>query len=109
MAVTDHSKALEIFKCDSERLGLADNYLFATSFERYQTQVDILQRLKHELDESEATVKREYVKGAASEYANPLLSEIYKASAAADRTCSLLAKLKAAAEANADNSEDDEL
>lgn len=99
------------FKEDMTRLKLDEDMLFRTALERYIVQVDVLKRLKAEIDEQAATVEREYIKGAASVYVNPLISEFNKTANAANQTCSLLAKLRAEAEKRAETTllDDEEL
>lgn len=105
----DHRQQLEIFKAEAERLGLMNNFLFASTLSRYATQVVILQRLQEEIVESTATVERSYVRGEKNTYSNPLFQEFNRTASAANQTCSLLAKLRAEAEKRADEFDDDEL
>ena len=100
--IDEYQQQAAQFEKDAARLGLDNDFLFKTALERYTVQVQVLQRLKSEIDQQAATVKREYVRGSASTYANPLISEFNKTASAANQTCSLLAKLKAEAEKRLD-------
>lgn len=106
--MNDHALQLARFELEAKELGLAEDFLFQTALARYRAQVDMLQRLKEELDQSPATVEREYTKGSPSIYANPLIKEFNSASSAANQTCNLLYRLKAdAASAETWEEEDD--
>lgn len=100
--IDEYQQQAAQFAKDAAQLGLDSDFLFKTALERYTVQVQMLQRLKGEIDRQDATVKREYVRGSASTYVNPLISEFNKTASAANQTCNLLAKLKAEAEKKAD-------
>lgn len=97
-------KAAEILK-DAERMGLGDNFMFQTTFARYQTQLKILEDLEKAIEEYGATVTKEYVKGRENLVSNPAITEYNRTSTAANGTvATLLNILKSAkpAEAEAD-------
>lgn len=75
---------------DAERLGLSDNYLFQTTFKRYQTQLRILDDLETAIDEYGATVKKTYVKDRENLMANPAITEYNRTSTAANGTVATL-------------------
>lgn len=100
--IDEYQRQANKFSEDMARLGLDEDMLFKTALDRYIVQVEVLQRLKAEIDKQTATVEREYVKGAASVYVNPLISEFNKTASAANQTCSLLAKLRTEAEKRAE-------
>jgi hypothetical protein len=103
-AATLRRKANEILK-DAERLGLGDNFMFQTTFKRYQTQLKILEDLEKAIDEYGATVTKEYVKGRENLVSNPAITEFNRTSTAANGTVATLINiLKSAkpAEAEAD-------
>lgn len=79
----------EILK-DAERLGISDNFLFQTTFKRYQTQLKILDDLEEAIEEYGATVTKEYVKGRQNLTANPAITEYNKTSTAANGTVATL-------------------
>jgi hypothetical protein len=103
-AATLRRKANEILK-DAERLGLGDNFMFQTTFARYQTQLKILEDLEKAIEEYGATVTKEYVKGRENLVSNPAITEFNRTSTAANGTVATLINiLKSAkpAEAEAD-------
>lgn len=75
---------------DAERLGISDNYLFQTTFKRYQTQLRILDDLEKAIDEYGATVTKEYVKDRKNLTANPAITEYNRTSTAANGTVATL-------------------
>lgn len=83
------NQAEQILK-DAERLGISDNYLFQTTFKRYQTQIRILDDLEKAIDEHGATVTKEYVKGAKNLMSNPAITEYNRTSTAANGTVATL-------------------
>lgn len=70
--------------------GVQSNFFFVTTFKRYQVQMRILSELEREINESGATVQKEYVKGRKNLYTNPAISEYNKTSTAANSTVSTL-------------------
>lgn len=102
--VMDFRQRADDFAQDAERLGLKDDFLFGSTLERYVVQVEILHRLKKELEAAAPTVEKRYG-GADNLYANPLWGEFNKTASAANQTCGLLAKLIAAAEKRAADSD----
>ena len=87
---TDFSKKAEQILKDAERLGLSDNYLFETTFKRYQTQLRILDDLEKAIDEYGATVKKTYVRDRENLMANPAITEYNRTSTAANGTVATL-------------------
>ena len=83
------SQADKILK-DAERLGISDNFLFQTTFKRYQTQLRILDDLEQAIDEYGATVKKTYVKDRENLMANPAITEYNRTSTAANGTVATL-------------------
>ena len=88
-AATLRRRASEILK-DAERLGLSDNFLFQTTFSRYQTQLSILEDLEEAIKEYGATVTKEYVKGRENLVSNPAITEFNRTSTAANGTVATL-------------------
>ena len=74
----------------AEEKGVKTNYLFATTFDRYQMQLSILEKLAAEIEEIGVTVKKEYVKGRRNTYVNPAITEYNKTATAANGTASAL-------------------
>lgn len=89
MARSLKSQAREILK-EAERTGLKSNYFFRTTFERYLTQLQILEDLKKSIDEHGMTVTKEYVKGRKNLMTNPAISEYNKTATAANSTVTTL-------------------
>lgn len=77
----------------AEERGVENNYLFVTTFDRYQTQIKILEELKTAIAEEGMTVKKEYVKGRKNVYTNPAVSEYNKTTDSANRTVTALIKI----------------
>lgn len=88
-ATKDVREVLEMAK----RNGVDNNYLFKTTFERYQTQVGLLEELKQAITEYGATVEKEYVKGRPNLTANPAISEYNRLSSTANTTVATLIKI----------------
>ena len=90
--MTLEEQAKVIIKQAEER-GVENNYLFVTTFDRYQTQIKILEELKTAIAEDGMTVKKEYVKGRKNVYTNPAVSEYNKTTDSANRTVTALIKI----------------
>ena len=69
---------------EATKLNLFENYLFATTFERYETQIDIMESLKVEIETEGVTVEKTYRKGEANTYINPAVAEFNKYASAAN-------------------------
>lgn len=78
---------------EAKRKGCSDSYFFQTTFERYQTQLEILRNLKKSIKENETLVTKEYVKGRECIVVNPAISEYNKCATAANGTVATLFKL----------------
>lgn len=74
----------------AEERGISSNFFFATTFQRYQVQMDILKNLENEIKRYGTTVKKEYVKGRENLVANPAITEYNKTATAANGTVSTL-------------------
>lgn len=96
-------KAVQILK-DAERLGMSDNFLFQTTFKRYQTQLKILEDLEKAIEEYGATVTKEYVKGRENLTANPAITEYNRTSTAANGTVATLINILKSAKPTEDKS-----
>jgi len=83
------SQAAEILK-QAEETGVKSNYFFATTFRRYQMQMQILSDLEEAIKEYGATVTKEYVKGRQNLVANPAITEYNKTATAANGTVATL-------------------
>lgn len=87
----------------AEKRGVSSNYFFATTFNRYQVQMKILDDLQKAIDEYGATVTKEYVKGRENLVANPAISEYNKTATAANGTVATLIKIMDALSSEPDN------
>lgn len=75
--------------------GVEESFYFATTFARYQRQLKMLADLEVVLDEGEALVEKEYVKGRKNLYANPAIAQYNSTADAANRTVATLLKIVA--------------
>lgn len=85
-------QAQEIIKL-AEKSGVQENYFFLTTFDRYQTQIAILDDLKKRIAESETLVTKEYVKGRENVYTNPAITEYNRTTDSANKTVACLIKI----------------
>lgn len=77
----------------ANNLGLQDNYLFNTTFNRYLLQLQLLKRLNEDFKASDSLVSKEYVKGRENITAHPLITKINQTIDSSNKTASLLFKL----------------
>ena len=75
---------------EAEERGVSSNFFFATTFKRYQTQLDILKQLEAVIEEHGATVINKYATGRESMIANPAINEYNKTATAANGTVATL-------------------
>lgn len=86
-------KAKEIMKAAEEK-GVQSNFFFITTFQRYLTQISILQQLEEIIHkEEEVLVTKEYVKGRKNLYSNPAVNEYNKTTDSANKTIACLLKI----------------
>ena len=85
-------QAEEVLKIAQEH-GVEQNFLFITTFERYQMQLQILDDLKIKIEEDGALVTKEYVKGRENVYTHPAISEYNKTCTSANQTVATLIKI----------------
>lgn len=88
----------------AEARGVTSNFFFATTFERYQVQMRILDDLERAIDEYGTTVTKEYVKGRENLVVNPAITEYNKTASAANGTVAklmdIITKLESEGEAD---------
>jgi len=77
----------------AQKTGAEQNFLFLTTFKRYQVQLKILSDLEKEISEGAPIVTKEYVKGRQNIYSNPAISSYNKTADSANRTASTLMKI----------------
>ena len=85
-------QANEILKI-AEKYGVEQNFLFITTFKRYQVQLSILNDLEKTIQEDGSLVTKEYVKGRGNLYTHPAISEYNKTSTSANQTVATLIKI----------------
>ena len=94
----------------AEKYGVEQNFLFITTFKRYQVQLNILTELEKKIKEDGALVTKEYVKGRGNIYTHPAISEYNKTSQGANNTVTTLIKiLKGFSNGENDDEAEDEL
>lgn len=77
----------------AERSGAQNNYFFATTFERYQVQLQLLENLEAEMKSDGVTVEKQYVKGRKNLYTNPCITAYNKTTDSANKTVTTLLKI----------------
>lgn len=85
-------QAKEILRIAQEH-GVEQNFLFITTFKRYQVQLQILDDLESKINEDGSLVTKEYVKGRGNLYTHPAISEYNKTSTSANQTVATLIKI----------------
>ena len=94
----------------AEKYGVEQNFLFITTFKRYQVQLSILNDLEKTIKEDGSLVTKEYVKGRGNLYTHPAISEYNKTSTSANQTVATLIKIfKSLRNDNDDDEGEDEL
>ena len=77
----------------AQKSGAEQNFLFITTFKRYQVQLKILGDLEKELVESGTLITKEYVKGRENVYSHPAINAYNRTADSANRTASTLMKV----------------
>ena len=77
----------------AEEFGVEQNFLFLTTFKRYQVQLKILNELEQKIKEDGTLVTKEYVKGRGNVYTHPAISEYNKTATASNQTVATLIKI----------------
>lgn len=101
-------KAKEILRI-AEQHGVEQNFLFLTTFNRYQVQLKILNDLKAKIEEGDALVTKEYVKGRENVYTNPAIGEFNKTTTSANQTVVTLIKIIKSLRTDEEGDDEDEL
>ena len=89
---------------EAEQKGVSENYFFKTTFERYEMQLEIMKRLKDEIETSELIVTKKYGTKE-NEYINPAISEYNKTASAANGTVTTLVKILSSSGASSDSTQ----
>jgi len=77
----------------AQKSGLEQNFLFVTTFKRYQVQLKMLSDLEREMNESGILITKEYVKGRQNLYSHPAVNSYNKTADSANRTASTLMRI----------------
>ncbi len=94
----------------AEKYGVEQNFLFLTTFKRYQVQLNILTELEKRIKEDGSLVTKEYVKGRGNIYTHPAISEYNKTATSANQTVATLIKIFKSMRSDEDDGEgEDEL
>lgn len=94
----------------AEKYGVEQNFLFLTTFKRYQVQLNILTELEQRIKDDGSLVTKEYVKGRGNLYTHPAISEYNKTATSANQTVATLIKIfKSMRNDNEDDEGEDEL
>lgn len=94
----------------AQKFGVEQNFLFLTTFKRYQVQLSILNELEQKIKEDGSLVTKEYVKGRGNIYTHPAIGEYNKTSTSANQTVATLIKIiKTLRNDEEDNEGEDEL
>lgn len=91
-AKTLEKQANDILKI-AQQYGMEQNFLFATTFKRYQVQLKILNELEKQIEDNGTLVTKEYVKGRENLYTNPAVKEYNNTCVSANATVSILIKI----------------
>ena len=83
---THSSDTISDFIEKAKSLGIENDYMFLSTLERYQMQVNILENLKKIIDEESTLVTKEYVKGRENVYTHPAITEFNKTTDSANKT-----------------------
>jgi len=85
-------QAKEIMRL-AEESGLASNFFFVTTFERYQVQLKLLDELEKVIDQEGMLVSKEYVKGRKNLYTNPAVGDYNRTTDSANKTVATLIRI----------------
>ena len=85
-------QAAEVLRIAQEH-GVEQNFLFLTTFQRYQVQLTILNNLQEKIEQDGALVTKEYVRGRENVYTHPAIGEYNKTRTAANQTVATLIKI----------------
>lgn len=78
---------------EAKKTGLQESFLFQTTFDRYLTQIKVLNGLKETLDNEDMLITKEYVKGRRNLYENPAIKSYNSTASAANKTVETLMKI----------------
>lgn len=93
MAKLSLKEQAEAIKQTAAELGLEQNYLFITTFERYEVQLSILDQFKESMEKDGMIVSKEYVKGRGNLYESPAVAGFNRTTDSANKTVSTLMRI----------------
>ena len=102
------SQANEILEL-AKGYGVDQNLLFATTFERYQTQLQILGKLKETIESEGFFVDKNYVKGETNLYSHPAVTQYNRTTDSANKTAATLIRIITTLGSRRDGEEPDPL
>lgn len=103
-----NEQAKEIIRI-AEESGVQSNFLFLTTFKRYQVQLGMLAEFEKSMKEDGYLVSKEYVKGRKNVYSSPAVREYNSTTDSANRTVATLMKIIKDFNVNEDSEEKDPL
>jgi tRNA(Phe) wybutosine-synthesizing methylase Tyw3 len=106
--MTLNEQAEEILRI-AEESGVQSNFLFITTFKRYQVQLNILEELEKRIVEDGMLVTKEYVKNRKNIYSNPAVAEYNRTTDSANKTVATLMKIIKTFNVSEEASENDPL
>ena len=93
MAKIDLNKQAQEILEIAQKYGVEQNFLFITTFKRYQVQLNILNELEKKINGDGTLVTKEYVKGRGNLYTHPAIGEYNKTATSANQTVATLIKI----------------
>lgn len=83
----------EEIKRRAEETGVETNFFFITTFDRYLSQLAILEELKASIEDNKSLVKQTYVKGRSNVVLNPAIRAYNSTTDSANKTVACLMKI----------------
>ena len=77
----------------AEESGVQTNFFFVTTFDRYLSQLAILEELKASIDDNKSLVKQTYVKGRSNVVLNPAIRAYNSTTDSANKTVTCLMRI----------------
>ena len=77
----------------AEESGVQTNFFFITTFDRYLSQLSILEELKASIEDNKSLVKQTYVKGRSNVVLNPAIRAYNSTTDSANKTVACLIKI----------------
>ena len=103
-----NDQAREILQI-AEDSGVQSNFIYVTTFKRYQVQLNILTELEKAIKDEGTLVSKEYVKGRKNIYSNPAIQDYNRTTDSANKTVSTLMRILRNFGVDDDTSDEDPL